>query len=165
MAPKDFHESLGAMGPPPRVLQPWGAPIRPRPLDSLPDTPLRLPAQLSMNKDDTGKSEPQGQEVVGFGGGTKGHRMNLMFLDILEAKDTSMLLRMGLQVLITSRTAGDESYNKFSGITRDHRRIMETFIILEAEFQSRIRQPFDIIEAKYTRVVVARTLYLKLLTV
>ena len=104
--------------------------------------------------------------MAGFGSGTKGHGLNLVFPDILEAKDTRALLRMGLQVLFTSRadTGGDEPYNRFGGITRDHRRIMETFSILEAEFQSRIRQPFDIIEAEYTRVVVARTLYLKLLT-
>ena len=111
--------------------------------------------------------EPQGQEVGGFGGGTKVHRMKLVFLELLEAKDTRVLLRMRLQALFTSRadTGGDESCNRFGGITRDHRRIMETFSILEAEFQRRIRQPFDIIEAKYTRAVVARTLYLKLLAV
>ena len=74
---------------------------------------------------------------------------------------------MGLQVLFTSRahTGGDKSCNKSSCITRDHRKIMETFNVLEGEFHRRIRQPFDIIEAKYTRAVVAWTLYRKLLAV
>ena len=34
---------------------------------------------------------------------------------------------------------------------------METFNVLKAEFHRRIRQSFDIREAKYTRAVVART--------
>ena len=88
-------------------------------------------------------------------------------MDILEAKETRVVLRMGIQVLFTSRahTSGDKSCNKSSVITRDHRKIMETFNVLEAEFHRRIRQPFDIIKAKYTRAVVAGTLYRKLLAV
>ena len=70
-------------------------------------------------------------------------------------KDTRALLRMVLQVLFTSRagTGGDGPCIRFSSITRDHKRIMETFRILEAPFQRRIRQHFDIIKAKYTRTV------------
>ena len=61
-------------------------------------------------------------------------------MDTLEVKETRTLLRMGLQMVFMSgaHPGGDKSYNKFSGITRDHRRIMETFNVLEAEFHRRI---------------------------
>ena len=82
-----------------------------------------------------------------------------------EVKETMAMLKMGLQMLFRSRAnpGGDKYDNKFSSITKGHRRIMETFNVLEVEFPRRIRHPFDLIEDKYTRAVVAGILYQTLL--
>ena len=97
---------------------------------------------LPMYKDDTGEDESQGQEVTMFGGIAKDHREILESFNILEAETASGLLKRGYQVLPMykdytgkAKSQGHE-VDMFGGIAGDHRRILESFDILEAKIAS-----------------------------